>query len=240
MSKLETADEGAIVFLHACSHNPTGFDLNIGQWKELLTLTQKKKFIPYFDMAYQGFASGNPDRDGEAVRLFADAGVPLCLGTSFAKNMGLYGTRTGTFSIVCDSPKEAQAVQSQLDCIARNTYSSPALHGSKFAEIILGDKELKAEWYEDLLTMSGRIRSMREQFVAGLYKAGSPHNWDHILQQIGMFAFTGIGPNKCKELVDDHHVYLTMNGRISVAGLNPNNLDYVINAVHQVTKDGRN
>lgn len=191
-------------------------------------------------MAYQGFASGDLSTDNASVRLFADNDVPIFVGTSFAKNMGLYGTRTGTLSLICDNSKEAAAVQSNFNKVARNTWSSPPLHGSAIADIVLRTPEIREVWDHDLLTMSGRIRKMREQFVDKLYRAGSPHNWDHITDQIGMFAFTGIGKNQCQELMDKHHVYLTLNGRISIAGLNEHNLDYTVNAVHEATKNKRN
>jgi aspartate/tyrosine/aromatic aminotransferase len=190
-------------------------------------------------MAYQGFATGDLSRDNWAVRLFADNGVPFMCGTSFAKNMGLYGTRTGTLSVVCDSKGEATNVESQLNKVARNTWSSPPLHGGKIAEIVLSNPEIRTAWDQDLLTMSGRIREMRELFVQKLADAGSPHDWSHILRQIGMFAFTGVGKAQCQEMMDKHAVYLTLNGRISIAGLNTNNMDYTVECFHDITKNGR-
>jgi len=198
MNCLDEAPEGALVMLHACSHNPTGFDLNHDQWKQVMELCVRKRLIPYFDMAYQGFASGNLSTDNWAVRLFADNDIPIFVGTSFAKNMGLYGTRTGTLSIVCDNAKESTNVQSQLNKVARNTWSSPPLHGCQIADLVLRTPEIRTQWDADLLHMSGRIRQMREIFVKKLYAAGSQHDWDHILTQIGMFAFTGVGKQQCQ------------------------------------------
>jgi aspartate/tyrosine/aromatic aminotransferase len=169
----EQAEEGAMVMLHACSHNPTGFDLTQDQWRTLMELIQRKKLLPYFDMAYQGFATGDLSRDNWAVRLFADNGIPIMCGTSFAKNMGLYGTRTGTLSVVCDSQGEATNVQSQLNKVARNCWSSPPMHGSAIAEIVLANPEIRSVWDQDLMTMSGRIREMREMFVQKLADAGN-------------------------------------------------------------------
>jgi len=236
---LNTAEEGAMIMLHACSHNPTGFDLTQDQWRTIMDLCVQKKLLPYFDMAYQGFATGNLTTDNWAVRLFADNGVPFMCGTSFAKNMGLYGTRTGTLSVVCDTKSEATNVQSQLNKVGRNTWSSAPLHGCQIAEIVLKTPEIRTIWDQDLLTMSGRIREMREMFVQKLYDAGSPHDWSHILNQIGMFAFTGVGKKQCQRLMDEKAVYLTLNGRISIAGLNTGNMDYTVESFHQITKDGR-
>lgn len=169
----EQAEEGAMVMLHACSHNPTGFDLTQDQWRTLMEIIQRKKLLPYFDMAYQGFATGDLSRDNWAVRLFADNGIPIMCGTSFAKNMGLYGARTGTLSVVCDSQKEATNVQSQLNKVARNCWSSPPMHGSAIAEIVLANPQIRSAWDQDLKTMSGRIREMREMFVQKLADAGN-------------------------------------------------------------------
>jgi len=161
-STLEDAPEGAMVMLHACSHNPTGFDLTMPQWVEIMNVCVKRRLIPYFDMAYQGFASGDLSKDNASVRLFADNDIPIFVGTSFAKNMGLYGTRTGTLSLICDNAKEAVNVQTQFNKIARNTWSSPPLHGSMIADLVLRTPEIREVWDQDLLTMSGRIRQMRE------------------------------------------------------------------------------
>lgn len=126
-----------------------------------------------------------------------------------------------------------------MNKIARNTWSSCPLHGAQLADIVLRTPEIREVWDQDLLTMSGRIRKMREMFVDKLQKAGSKHDWSHILEQIGMFAFTGVAKPRCQELMDKHHVFLTLNGRISICGLNEHNMDYTVNAFHEVTKNGR-
>lgn len=240
MTTLDEAPESSMVMLHVSSHNPTGFDLSKSQWKDVRDMVIRKKHMPYFDMAYQGFASGDLVKDSYSLRLFADAeSIPFMLGTSFAKNMGLYGTRTGTFSMNCDSAENAAAIKSQLNKIARNTWSSPPMHGSEIARIILNTKNIRKHWEHDLITMSSRIAEMREALCVKLEKLGSPHCWNHIRNQIGMFAFTGISKENCQKLIDEHNIYLTLNGRISVAGLNWNNLDYVAESFHSVTESHR-
>lgn len=239
MNTLDTAPEGALVILHACAHNPTGFDLSHEQWHKVMELCVRKRLLPFFDMAYQGFASGDLSTDNWAVRLFADNDVPIFVGTSFAKNMGLYGTRTGTLSLVTENAKEATNVQSQLNKIARNTWSSCPLHGAAIADVVLKTPEIREIWDQDLLTMSGRILEMRKEFVRKLGVVGNKNDWSHILDQIGMFAFTGLSKPRCQELMDKHSVFLTLNGRISVCGLNEHNMDYTVNAFHEVSKNGR-
>ena len=190
---LTNAPEGSVVILHACAHNPTGVDLNKPQWNELKTLFTQKKHIAFFDMAYQGFTSGNIHEDAYAVRLFANdlqADIPLILAQSFAKNFGLYGQRIGCLSTICSSEKEASDVQSQMKILARRIYSNPPLHGARIVSTILLNKDLYELWLQEVKVMAERIANMRQLLVTDLKNAGSTLGWDHITQQIGMFAFT--------------------------------------------------
>ena len=190
---LTAAPEGSVVILHACAHNPTGVDLNKQQWTDLKTLFQQKKHIAFFDMAYQGFTSGNIHEDAFAVRLFANdltADIPLILAQSFAKNFGLYGQRIGCLSTICSSEKEASDVQSQMKILARRIYSNPPLHGARIVSTILLNKDLYELWLQEVKLMADRIANMRKLLVNDLKNAGSTLIWDHITQQIGMFAFT--------------------------------------------------
>lgn len=167
---LQNAPEGAIVLLHACAHNPTGVDPTQSQWKDISDIVAEKKLFPFFDMAYQGFASGSTDRDAFAVRYFVSQGHQIALSQSFAKNMGLYGERVGAFSLTTASEEERKRVDSQLKIIVRPMYSNPPLHGAHIANTILSDPELYQEWEGEVKGMADRIINMRER----LYQLDSP------------------------------------------------------------------
>ncbi|XP_005098987.1 aspartate aminotransferase, mitochondrial [Aplysia californica] len=228
--------EGDIIVLHACAHNPTGVDPRPEQWKELSQVIKQRRLFPFFDMAYQGFASGDTNKDAFAVRKFVEDGHQIALSQSFSKNMGLYGERVGAFTIVCSSPEEAARVMSQVKIIIRPLYSNPPIHGARVAAKILNTPALNAQWLTEVKGMADRIIDMRARLRDGLKREGSSHNWQHITDQIGMFCFTGLKPDQVERLTSEFSVYLTKDGRISVAGLSSNNVDYLANAIHQVTK----
>ncbi|CAN7989212.1 unnamed protein product [Ixodes hexagonus] len=228
--------EGSIILLHACAHNPTGVDPKFEQWKEISRIIKSRRLFPFLDMAYQGFATGDIDRDAAAVRLFAEEGHGFAMSQSFAKNMGLYGERTGAFTLVCGSKEEADRCLSQIKIIVRPTYSNPPLHGARIAHLILTDPELRQQWLTDVKGMADRIISMRTRLRDGLAREGSSRNWQHITDQIGMFCFTGMTQEQVARLTKEFSVYLTKDGRISVAGISSGNVDYLAHAMHQVTK----
>lgn len=182
--------EGSVVILHACAHNPTGADPSPADWDKLKDIFLQRKLYALFDSAYQGFASGDLERDAYAIRLFANAGVELLVCQSFAKNLGLYGQRTGTVQIMAKSKDERDRINSQLKIIARTLWSNPPKYGARIAEIVLADDALRQKWYDELKVMSGRIADMRSGLERELKNAGSTHDWTHISKQIGMFAFT--------------------------------------------------
>ncbi|ODM95420.1 Aspartate aminotransferase, mitochondrial [Orchesella cincta] len=227
--------EQSIILLHACAHNPTGVDPRPEQWAELSKLIKDRKLFPFFDMAYQGFASGDIDRDAAAVRLFLKDGHRVALAQSYAKNMGLYGERCGAFSLICDSKEEADRVMSQLKILIRPMYSNPPIHGARIAAEILTDAGLRAQLTE-VKGMADRVISMRTQLRDNLKKEGSTKDWSHITDQIGMFCFTGMTPDQVEKLTKEHSVYLTKDGRIAIVGITSKNVGYLAHAMHQVTK----
>jgi len=233
---LDKAQNNSIVLLHVCAHNPTGMDPNKSQWEEICRIVRKKQHFPFFDMAYQGYATGDVDNDAYALRLFHQNGIRFCLAQSFAKNMGLYGHRVGAFSLVCENKIEAEICLSQLKFLARSQYSNPSKFGATVADIILSDKELTQEWLRELKLMANRISTIRRELYNNLIKAGSRLPWNHITDQIGMFAFTGLTYEQSKLLRGIHHIYLTDDGRISISGLNTTNVEYVAQAFHLVTQ----
>jgi len=236
MEDIKNIPAGDIIMLHACAHNPTGVDPKPEQWMELSSAIKAQGLYPFFDMAYQGFSSGDADKDAFGLRHFIADGHQLALSQSFSKNMGLYGERVGAFSIICESQEEAARVMSQVKIVIRPMYSNPPIHGARIAAKILNDPALDAQWRGEVKGMADRIISMRSRLQDGLAREGSSRSWQHITDQIGMFCFTGLNPEQVANLTKDHHVYLTKDGRISVAGVSSNNVDYLAHAMHQVTK----
>lgn len=239
-SAIEAAPDRSIILLHACAHNPTGVDPTFEQWKELAALLRQKNHFPFFDCAYQGFASGNLAKDAAAVRYFIEQGFELVIAQSFAKNFGLYGERAGCFHAVTapasDASETIKRIASQLAILQRSEISNPPLYGARIASTVLNDQALFAEWEDNLKTMSGRIIDMRKALRSKLEELGTPGTWNHITDQIGMFSFTGLTEAHVKKLREDSHIYMTKNGRISMAGLNTNNVEYVAKAIDKAVR----
>jgi len=228
--------KGSVVVFHACAHNPTGVDPTPAQWSELSSLVKDKQHFSFFDMAYQGFASGDIDADAVGLRQFVKDGHKVLVTQSYAKNMGLYGERVGALSLVCESPTEAKAVESQLKIIIRPMYSNPPVHGARIVAKVLGTEALRTEWLSEVKGMADRIKLMRTSLVQGLKSEGSTRDWSHITNQIGMFCFTGLTEPQVEKLTKEYSVYLTKDGRISVAGITSKNVGHLAHAIHAVTK----
>ncbi|MCJ1278581.1 aspartate transaminase aat1 [Puttea exsequens] len=235
LADIKAAPDGSIILLHACAHNPTGIDPTEQQWKQISDVFKEKKHYPFFDMAYQGFASGDTDKDAFAVRHFQSQGHQFCLAQSFAKNMGLYGERVGAFSIRCASADEKKRVDSQIKILVRPLYSNPPIHGARIASKILNTPELNEQWLQEVKGMAERIIEMRALLKKNLEELGSKHDWSHITSQIGMFAYTGLKPEQMDKLAKEHSVYATKDGRISVAGITTGNVKRLAEAIHKVT-----
>lgn len=224
-----------IVMLHACAHNPTGVDPSPAQWQGISDAIKSKGHLVFFDSAYQGFASGDPVRDALPMRTFIKDGHQIMLAQSFAKNFGLYGERIGCLSMVCSDEEEKERVMSQLKLVIRPMYSNPPIWGAKIVDHVLSTPDLNKLWHEEVKLMADRIIEMRASLVSELTAAGSTHDWKHVTDQIGMFAYTGISQEqvlKCR----DQSVYMTNDGRISIAGLNTNNVGFVASVLHNATK----
>jgi aspartate/tyrosine/aromatic aminotransferase len=236
ISDIKLLPNNSILILHGAGHNPTGTDPTQQEWNAIFNAIKSKNHFPFFDMAYQGFASGDATTDAYAVRLFADNEYPLALSQSFSKNFGLYSERIGLLSVLCNRKEEAESILPILQNFARASYSSPPKYGAQLIKTILSDPTLKDQWYTDLKHMSGRLMQIRKRLYDELQNARTDKNWDYILKQIGMFAFTDLSPKQCSILKTKYHIYLTDDGRISLSGLNNKNVEYVAQAIHQVTK----
>jgi len=228
--------EGSCILLHACAHNPTGMDPSMEQWKQLSDVIKAKKLLPFFDCAYQGFASGNAPKDAAAIRLFVDEGHNLALVQSFSKNFGLYGQRIGALSVVGATEHEAANVVSQMKMVIRPMYSNPPRHGARLVSTILSDDQLTKQFIDECKGMADRINEMRLVLRSLLEDQGSNRSWEHITKQIGMFAYSGMSKDEVIKLRDTHHIYCTLDGRISMAGVTSGNVDYIAQSIHDVTK----
>lgn len=232
LDDLTAAPSGAIVLLHACAHNPTGVDPTIDQWEKIRKLMRSKGLLPFFDSAYQGFASGNLDADAQSVRMFVADGGECLAAQSYAKNMGLYGERVGALSIVCKNSNVASKVESQLKIVIRPMYSNPPIHGASIVATILKDRQMYDEWTVELKAMADRIISMRQQLYDAMQAQGTPGDWSHIIKQIGMFTFTGLNVEQVSFMTREYHIYMTSDGRISMAGLSSRTVPHLADAMH--------
>lgn len=230
---LESCPECSIFVLHACAHNPTGTDPTQEQWKRIAEVMMRRKLFAFFDSAYQGFASGNLDKDAWAVRYFVSKGIEMFCAQSFSKNFGLYNERVGNLTIVARDADNLKRVLSQMEKIVRTTWSNPPSQGARIVAVTLNSPELFSEWKENVKTMADRVLLMRAQLKAKLQSLGTPGTWDHITDQIGMFSFTGLNSKQVEYMVKEKHIYLMASGRINMCGLTSKNIDYVAESIHE-------
>ncbi|SEQ81702.1 aromatic-amino-acid transaminase [Azotobacter beijerinckii] len=223
----------SIVLLHACCHNPTGVDLSGNDWKRVLEAIREGGHVPFLDIAYQGFGDGI-EEDAEAVRLFAESGLPFFVSSSFSKSFSLYGERVGALSIVTASKDEAARVLSQVKRVIRTNYSNPPTHGASVVASVLNSPELRALWEAELAEMRGRIRSMRQALVEQLAAQGAKRDFGFVAQQRGMFSYSGLSAEQVERLRSEFGIYAVATGRICVAALNQRNLASVTQAIAQV------
>ncbi|GAV55500.1 hypothetical protein ZYGR_0AV01310 [Zygosaccharomyces rouxii] len=227
------------IVLHACCHNPTGFDPTVEQWQKILDTVHELEMIPIIDMAYQGLESGNPAKDAYVLRMCLDKsryeswphGLFLC--QSFAKNMGLYGERVGSLSVVVppDQPESKGNVESQLKQTVRSMYSSPPGYGCRVATMVLSSKDFKRDWYKNVEAMVQRLLNVRQ----GMYDRLGWKGLINFEQQHGMFFYTGLKPHALNRLREEYSIYMTMDGRLSLSGINDHNIDYVCDAFKAIT-----
>ncbi|NLC37011.1 MAG: aspartate/tyrosine/aromatic aminotransferase [Alcaligenaceae bacterium] len=233
LNALNGLPEGTIVVLHACCHNPTGVDPTFDQWKEIASLIKQKDLIPFLDIAYQGFGEGI-EEDAAVVRLFADQDITMLVSSSFSKSFSLYGERVGALTLICSSSEESERVLSQLKRVIRTNYSNPPTHGGTIVSTVLNTPELRQLWEEELSTMRERIRDMRSQLVEKLKTHGAEQDFSFVLQQRGMFSYSGLNKEQVDTLREEHGIYAVSTGRICVAALNSHNIDYVAKAIAAV------
>jgi aspartate aminotransferase len=230
---LERLPAGAVVLLHASCHNPTGADLSPPQWRELLSLVKRRQLLPFIDLAYQGLGEG-ADADAFGPRLFCEELPEVLCAVSCSKNFGLYRERTGLLHLIGSSTAAADAALSQLVRIARGIWSMPPDHGAAIVHAILSDESLRRQWAEELEAMRRRIADLRLEVVQQLRVHCPQRDFGFIAGQRGMFSFFGIDTAQVHALRERHHVYMTDDSRMNIAGLRRENLEYFVRAVAEV------
>uniref|UniRef100_UPI0040487736 amino acid aminotransferase n=1 Tax=Limnohabitans sp. TaxID=1907725 RepID=UPI0040487736 len=233
LADLKAAAPGTIVVLHACCHNPTGYDITDAQWDQVIAVVKAKGLTAFLDMAYQGFGHGIAE-DGAVIGKFVAAGLNIFVSTSFSKSFSLYGERVGALSVVASDKEEASRVLSQLKIAIRTNYSNPPIHGGAVVAAVLNNPELRAQWESELAEMRVRIKAMRQKLVDGLKAAGIQQDMSFITTQIGMFSYSGLTKDQMVRLRSEFGVYGTDTGRMCVAALNSKNIDYVCASIAKV------
>jgi aromatic-amino-acid transaminase len=233
LGALQGAPAGTIVVLHACCHNPTGYDISASQWDEVIAAVKSRNLVAFLDMAYQGFGHGIAE-DGAVIGRFVAAGLSILVSTSFSKSFSLYGERVGALSVLCQDKQEADRVLSQLKITIRTNYSNPPTHGGAIVAAVLGTPELRAQWEQELAEMRVRIKQMRHKLVDGLKAAGVKQDMGFITSQIGMFSYSGLSKDQMVRLRTEFGVYGTDTGRMCVAALNSKNIDHVCASIAKV------
>ncbi|PPS08592.1 hypothetical protein GOBAR_AA12072 [Gossypium barbadense] len=254
LEDLGSAPSGSIVLLHACAHNPTGVDPTLQQWEQIRQLMRSKALLPFFDSAYQGFASGNLDEDAQSIRMFVTDGGECFVAQSYAKNMGLYGERVGALSVQDLVTIDGHFLLDRSSCAllffglhgsrcskqgrksAQACYSANVFKSTNSWCIYCGNhpegQNMFNEWTIELKAMADRIISMRKQLFDALRARGTPGDWSHIIKQIGMFTFTGLNSKQVEFMTREYHIYMTSDGRISMAGLSSKTVPHLADAIH--------
>jgi aspartate aminotransferase len=230
LARLEQARAGDVVLVHASCHNPCGADLSLGEWRTLAELLARKRLLPFIDLAYQGFGT-DLEEDVAGLRLVTAALPEAMIAVSHSKNLGLYRERVGAIITVSESESRADAVQSHVLQIARSIYSMPPDHGAAIAARIFGDAALRQAWLAELATMRERMREMRALLAGHLRESTRGNSFDFIETQHGMFSLLGVPSSTVEALRTEHHIYMTSDSRINLAGIMPHNVAYVAAAI---------
>jgi aromatic-amino-acid transaminase len=233
LAALNSAAAGSIAVLHACCHNPTGYDITLAQWAQVITAVESRGLVPFLDMAYQGFGEGIAE-DGAVVGLFMAAGIDFFVSTSFSKSFSLYGERVGALSVVCESQEEAARVLSQLKRVIRTNYSNPSTHGAQAVTLVLTTPGLRTQWEAELGQMRDRIKLMRRELVDQIRAARADFDFGFVVEQRGMFSYSGLTKEQVGKLRTGHSIYAIDSGRICIAALNSKNVGAVAQAIAKV------
>ena len=233
IADLSQASEGDVVLLHGCCHNPTGIDPTPEQWDKLAEMSAQEGWLPLFDFAYQGFAHGL-EEDAYGLRAFAKKHKELLVASSFSKNFGLYNERVGAFTVVAENSDIAATALTQVKVIIRTLYSNPSSHGANTVALVLNDAKLRQDWENELTEMRDRIKKMRHRFVELLKEYGAQQDFSFIINQNGMFSFSGLTAEQVDRLKEEFAIYAVRSGRINVAGITEDNIRYLCESIVKV------
>lgn len=237
LAALSTAPAGDIVLLHACCHNPSGLDLSVDEWHAVADVVVERNLVPLIDMAYQGFVE-SLDKDAYPIRLMAERVPEMMVASSCSKNFGLYRDRVGTLSLLAADSATRDVVSSQVNNLVRTIYSVPPDHGAAVVSLILHDDELRSAWVSELAEMRERLIDMRVLFNDALVKKAPDHDFSHLVRATGMFCFLGITAEQVARLKKDFGVYMVDSSRINVAGITPDNVNYLADAIAATLQGG--
>ncbi|KAF6662475.1 aspartate/tyrosine/aromatic aminotransferase [Enterobacteriaceae bacterium EKM102V] len=230
LASLSQVQPGDVVLFHGCCHNPTGIDPTAEQWQKLAEISQANGWLPLFDFAYQGFARGL-DEDAEGLRIFAASHQELIVASSYSKNFGLYNERVGAITLVAADAGVAETAFSQVKYTIRANYSNPPAHGAAVVATILSNDALRTIWEQELSDMRQRIQRMRQLFVNTLAEKGAQRDFSFIIKQNGMFSFSGLTKEQVIRLREEFAVYAVNSGRVNVAGMTPDNMSALCEAI---------
>lgn len=230
LASLKEVKAGDVVLFHGCCHNPTGIDPTAEQWQQLAQLSLANGWLPLFDFAYQGFARGL-EEDAEGLRIFAASHQELIVASSYSKNFGLYNERVGAITLVAGDAATADTAFSQVKYTIRANYSNPPSHGAAVVATILGNDALRTIWQQELSDMRQRIQRMRQLFVNTLADKGAQQDFSFIIKQNGMFSFSGLTKDQVIRLREEFGVYAVNSGRVNVAGMTPDNISALCEAI---------
>ena len=233
LSDLKRVSAGDVVLLHGCCHNPTGVDPSPDQWKQIGTVLAERKALPLVDFAYQGFAVGL-EEDAGGLRSLLSQHDEVLICSSFSKNFGLYRERVGALVSLSKDAPTRDIVMSQLKRVVRTIYSNPPAHGASVVATVLGDEDLTRQWHGELAAMRERIHGMRRLLVKQLAATGIDHDFGFIQQQRGMFSFSGLSPEQVDRLRTEFSIYIVGSGRINVAGITTDNVEYLCHSIAAV------
>ncbi len=233
ITSLATVEAGDLVLLHGCCHNPSGADLSPEQWQAVAKVLLERGATPFIDIAYQGLGDGL-DEDAYGLRYLAEHCPEVIIATSCSKNFGLYRERVGAAVVVANDAETAEVCRGQLLNVAREIYSMPPSHGAALVDLILHDEALTQQWQRELGQVRERISGLRETFVQRLADAGAGDRFNYIKDEKGMFSFLGITVDQVNRLKQESSIYMVGSSRINIAGLNDNNMDYVIESLLKV------
>ncbi|KAI5949236.1 AAT22 [Candida theae] len=237
LAALNSAPPKSVFLFQTCCHNPTGADFTHEQWRQIGPILQKRQLIPLLDTAYQGFSSGDPYQDAWPIRYLYKLGLEFLVCQSFSKNFGLYSERCGAVHAVVQDIEYVSNVQSNLVVLFRHECSFAPAFGARLVAIILTNDKLRNQWLNELKDSTTRLKSLRHQILERLTKLKTPGDWQNVVEQKGLFWYSGLTKEQNEQLIAKHNVYSTTMGRVNVAGLNDENIDYFCHAIDSVVRD---